>query len=122
MAYEWNQAGGVSNVNAAGMWWAALPQEQWPSGAGERPDEKDAWHARYGDRWQQLVFIGIELNEPALRARLDACLLAPALASAASSGWQHLANPFPRLEQQQQPHRMPVAVDSERAHSAVGAA
>jgi G3E family GTPase len=118
VAYEWNQAGGVSNVSAAGMWWAALPQDRRPSGAGERPDQKGGWHARYGDRCQQLVFIGIGLDEPALRARLDACLLDPSLASAANSGWQQLANPFPKLEQREQQHRMLLAASGDGERSA----
>ena len=28
-AYEWAQAGGLSSVNVAGMWWAAIPRNQW---------------------------------------------------------------------------------------------
>ena len=27
IAYEWAQAGGVSDINPAGMWWAAMPRE-----------------------------------------------------------------------------------------------
>lgn len=99
VAYEWSQAGGVSNVSAAGMWWAALQREQWPVKGGQGLDERADWDPRYGDRCQQLVFIGIGLDEPALRAQLDACLLDPVLASEASSAWQQLPNPFPPLDQ-----------------------
>ena len=52
IAYEWAQAGGVNNVNAAGMWWAALPREHWDHPDGERPDQQPGWHPRYGDRHQ----------------------------------------------------------------------
>lgn len=98
VAYEWAQAGGVSNVHAAGMWWAALPREYWEHSEGERPDEQPDWHPRFGDRHQALVFIGQQMDEAALRARLDACLLDEELASRKSSEWAGLPNPFPELQ------------------------
>jgi G3E family GTPase len=119
VAYEWSQAGGVSNVSAAGMWWAALPRERWPSGAGERPDQRASWHERFGDRCQQLVFIGIGLDEAALRARLDACLLDAELARAASSAWSELANPFPELEHPEQQHRLLLSAEAGGERAAV---
>ncbi|NVB37016.1 GTP-binding protein [Pseudenhygromyxa sp. WMMC2535] len=97
-AYEWAQAGGVSSVNPAGMWWAAVPREHWPHPEGLRPDEQPGWHPRFGDRAQQLVFIGQGLDEATARARLDACLLDDALASADSRAWSKLPNPFPELQ------------------------
>ncbi len=98
VAYEWAQAGGVSNVNAAGLWWAAVPRQHWGHPEGERPDQKPGWHARFGDRAQLLVFIGQDLDELAIRARLDACLLDEDLAAADSEAWSRLGHPFPALE------------------------
>ncbi|EDM79253.1 Cobalamin synthesis protein/P47K [Plesiocystis pacifica SIR-1] len=98
VAYEWGQAGGVSNVRPMGMWWAAVPRDRWQHPEGHRPDQQDDWHPRYGDRSQQLVFIGQDLDEPTMRARLDACLLDEALAAADSKTWAGMANPFPELE------------------------
>src|SRR5688572_7656873 len=81
VAYEWGQAGAVSNVSPAGMWWAALPESRWPPDLAQQR-ETGGWHPRYGDRGQQLVFIGIDVDEEAVRAKLDACLLPPELAAA----------------------------------------
>ncbi|MEM6558198.1 MAG: zinc metallochaperone GTPase ZigA [Myxococcota bacterium] len=97
VAYEWAQAGRVSNVNPIGMWWAAVPRKHWQQPEGERPDEKPNWHERYGDRSQQLVFIGQEMDEASMRARLDSCLLEKELASADSRTWAEMTNPFPKL-------------------------
>ncbi len=97
VAYEWAQAGGVSTINPMGMWWAAVPRERWGHPEGQRPDEQPGWHHRYGDRGQQLVFIGQNLNEAELRARLNACLLDERLAASTSESWSTRANPFPRL-------------------------
>lgn len=98
IAYEWAQAGGVSSVNPMGMWWAAVPRERWAHEDGERPDQGPDWHPRFGDRAQQLVFIGQGIDEATVRARLDACLLDEGLASADSHAWSALHNPFPQLE------------------------
>ncbi len=96
VAYEWGQAGGVSNITPSGLWWAAVPKENWED-AGFSPDQSSDWDARYGDRVQQLVFIGQRLDEAKIRSRLDACLLSPELALQDSSAWAELSNPFPQL-------------------------
>ena len=98
IAYEWAQAGGVSDVKPLGMWWAAVPRQDWGHPEGQRPDQKPSWHPRFGDRSQQLVFIGQGMDEATMRARLDACLLDPELAQADSQAWLKLDNPFPDLE------------------------
>ena len=36
VAYEWVQAGGVSDLKPMGMWWAAIPQEHWDFDEGNR--------------------------------------------------------------------------------------
>ncbi len=98
IAYEWAQAGGVSNVNPIGMWWAAVPREHWGHPDGQRPDQHPSWHPRFGDRAQKLVFIGQQMDEAKMRADLDACLLDKRLADADSEAWEALQNPFPDLE------------------------
>ena len=98
VAYEWAQAGGVSTVNPMGTWWAATPREEWEHPEGEPPDQQPSWHPRYGDRHQALVFIVQHVDEAAVRARLDACLLDDSLAAADSSLWEGRPNPFPELQ------------------------
>ena len=97
VAYEWAQAGGVSDVKPLAMWWAAVPRSDWGHPDGQRPDQRPGWHPRFGDRSQQLVFIGQGLDEADIRSRLDDCLLDPGLAQADSQAWLHLPNPFPDL-------------------------
>lgn len=98
VAYSWGQAGGVSDVNPAGMWWATIPRENWPHPEDDRPDQRDDWHERFGDRCQQLVFIGQNLKEDQWRSRLDACLLDETLLNQSGDTWKALPNPFPELE------------------------
>ena len=98
VAYEWSQAGGVSTVNAGGVWWAATPRKYWDHPEGQQPDEQSGWHPRFGDRIQELVFIGQEMDEASMRARLDACLIDKDLLDKDSSNWSNLPNPFPELQ------------------------
>ena len=95
IAYEWAQAGGSSQVNPCGIWWAAMPRDQWPDEEELMPDEQPQWHPRFGDRCQQLVFIGQHMDEVALRARLDACLLDAEQLQQRPSRWAQRPNPFP---------------------------
>ncbi|MCY3678188.1 MAG: GTP-binding protein, partial [Gemmatimonadetes bacterium] len=71
--------------------------EYWEHPNGERPDQQASWHPRYGDRHQALVFIGQQMDEATVRARLDACLLDEALAAADSRLWAGRPNPFPEI-------------------------
>jgi hypothetical protein len=53
------------------------------------------WHPQFADRRQQLVIIGIGMDEAALRRRLDACLLDSAEMQLGIEGWSDLPDPFP---------------------------
>lgn len=80
-----------------GLWWAVIPRENWEREEGLMPDEQPDWHPRFGDRQQQLVFIGQHMDESTIRALLDACLLVldDETADLASDAWQGWVNPFP---------------------------
>ena len=75
-----------------------MPRNRWTQPDGQRPDQQPNWDPRYGDRSQQIVIIGQNVDEAAMRAALDACLLDPKLAGADSKAWAALPNPFPSLE------------------------
>ncbi|RAL25128.1 hypothetical protein DL240_02640 [Lujinxingia litoralis] len=94
--YEWAQAGGVSDVRPVGLWWASIPEEHWDFAPEDRPDAQDDWDERFGDRSQQLVFIGQHLDVAKIRASLDACLLDDELLRLGSRHWMDLPHPLPR--------------------------
>ena len=54
------------------------------------------WEEPHGDRRQEIVFIGIGMEQAALRQRFDACLPTPAEMQAGPKAWAKLPDPFPR--------------------------
>jgi G3E family GTPase len=96
IAGEWSTAGGVIHVGPAGAWWAAVPAEEWPTEPEAVADIASRLHAGpWGDRRQELVFIGTDLDEAALTARLDACLLNDAELAGGLEAWGDLHDPWP---------------------------
>jgi len=76
-ALIWGQAGGSQNANGAGVWWSSMPLSQRMQYAGYLENEayiKTGWDSTFGDRKIELVFIGQDMDEEAIRSDLDACL------------------------------------------------
>jgi G3E family GTPase len=94
-AGTWSQAGGACRYGAAGFWWAAVPREHWPTDEEALALIRNNWDPATGDARQELVLIGIGMDEQALRARLDACLLTDNELRFGASWWQNFEDPFP---------------------------
>ncbi|WP_109479427.1 zinc metallochaperone GTPase ZigA [Paraburkholderia sp. C35] len=94
-AGSWSQAGAVCRHGAAGLWWAAVPKAHWPTDVESLQFIEDSWHDEVGDARQELVLIGVDMNEATLRGRLDACLLTDAEMSNGPRGWGEYFDPFP---------------------------
>ncbi len=71
---EFSLAGALSSVRPLGTWWAAVPKDHWPEDEGLRDYVQTHWQDPWGDRRQEIVFIGTDIDWPALKTRLDACL------------------------------------------------
>ncbi|SMF93530.1 GTPase, G3E family [Methylomagnum ishizawai] len=91
----WSQAGGVMRHALAGRWWASVPPEDWPDDPETLAAIRAEWAEPYGDRRQELVFIGQNLDEARLRAELDACLLTDAELAAGPVAWRGYPDDFP---------------------------
>lgn len=95
LAGFWSQAGSVISADPGGQWWAETPRDEWPS---EDPDEiaeiESVWDDEVGDRRQELVIIGQELDHAAVSDCLDGCLLTDEEMSWGAEAWQQLEDPF----------------------------
>lgn len=92
---EFSLAGAVARVSGLGRWWAAVPRERWPDMPEWQSLLQRNWAPTWGDRRQELVFIGAGMNEAAIREALDDCLVGPADAFEASR-FRALPDPFPQ--------------------------
>lgn len=94
---EFSLAGAVAQTSGLGRWWSAVPKERWPQNPDWRDTVRAQWDRTFGDRRQELVFIGAGLDRAAITAALDACLLPEADAAAFTPrAWARLPDPFPR--------------------------
>jgi G3E family GTPase len=82
----------------AGKWWAAVPREKWPQDQESIDFILEQWDDNVGDARQELVMIGMEMDQAALTAKLEACLLTDAEMAQGPMGWARMADPFPGWE------------------------
>ncbi|MBN3725942.1 zinc metallochaperone GTPase ZigA [Burkholderia sp. Ac-20379] len=94
LAGNWSQAGAVARHGPAGYWWAAVPDERWPEDPEAVAMIRAKWDDRVGDARQEIVLIGMEMDEAALRARFDACLLTDAEMAQGPQAWTAWPSPF----------------------------
>ncbi|WP_061034633.1 MULTISPECIES: zinc metallochaperone GTPase ZigA [Vibrio] len=96
---QWSQAGGIARYGVAGMFWKAIPKEEWPKDQDYLDAINDIWEEPYGDMRQELVFIGQGLEQEKLIARLNECLLAEDEMEQGLDYWLSMEDPFPEWEQ-----------------------
>ena len=76
-ALIWGQAGGSLRTDSAGVWWASMSFSQRfndPVFINNQNEIEKDWDSTYGDRKNEIVFIGQNLDERLIRTNLDACL------------------------------------------------
>ncbi|WP_149243016.1 CobW family GTP-binding protein [Dyadobacter sp. 32] len=75
-ALNWSQAGGSVRAESAGVWWASMPQSQrlrYQAYIDNRAQIELRW-GRFGDRQNELVIIGQDLDAELILSELAACL------------------------------------------------
>ena len=96
---EISQAGALVRTGKRGLWWAAVPRHAWPDDAEWRAAMRPYLDPVWGDRRQEIVFIGCDpMDETAVRAELDACLVPER--DFMPGRWRGLPDPFPNWEKE----------------------
>jgi G3E family GTPase len=93
-AGSWSQAGAMARHGVAGYWWAAVPDEHWPEDQNSRDAIERNWHDLTGDARQEIVLIGMDMDQDALTAQFDACLLTDVEMALGANEWEQFDNPF----------------------------
>lgn len=91
---EFSLAGALSSVKPLGTWWASVPEERRPDHPSAKAYMQAHWQEPWGDRRQEIVFIGAGIDWPAIKERLDACLV-PAVAATHPDTLPDYPDPFP---------------------------
>ncbi|KAG7350303.1 CobW/hypB/UreG, nucleotide-binding domain containing protein [Nitzschia inconspicua] len=80
-AMYWSHAGKHFGITAAGKWWGTIPKDQMKKYFKDDPAEyerilsEDFVSEEFGDRRQELVFIGVQINQEEITDALNSCLL-----------------------------------------------
>jgi len=105
-----SQAGGACRHGPAGVWWAAQDRSEWPTGDAELEAEIVAdWYGdpddtSIGDRRQELVLIGVDLDANEWQRKFDACLLSDEEWAAGPEAWNQMNDPFPPWDIEEHDH------------------
>ena len=93
---EVSQAGAFVRHQGIGRWWAAVPKDRWPGGSEFGDMIKHYWTKDYGDRRQEIVFIGLkdQMNQSDIIEKLDKCLVEKYLS--APELYKKQLDPFPK--------------------------
>ena len=92
------EAGRITELGPAGIWWAAVDKGQWPEDPEERASIKADWQNPWGDRRQELVFIGRDMDRAGIEAGLREALLTDAEVALGMRKWRKLPDPFDAWE------------------------
>jgi len=109
-ALTWSQAGGSLKADSAGVWWSSMPFSErmnFASFIHNQAEIEKGWNKDFGDRKNELVIIGQDLDQEQITAELNACLCTEAEISqidwenGEEDVWQVLRAVPPQIEQEQ---------------------
>ncbi|MTV24992.1 GTP-binding protein [Nitriliruptoraceae bacterium ZYF776] len=92
---SWSQAGPWLRLEPAGWWLADTPPDERDLDDEEKAALARVWDETVGDRRNELVFIGQDLDPDRVRAALDPALLTDAEVAAGPAAWRALPDPLP---------------------------
>ncbi len=103
-AVAYSRAGNRATVEGVGHWWAAsAPENLPPPGSPERRAIEQRWEEPWGDRINEIVFIGIGLDRSAIEQAVREAQLTDTERSLPLARWRLLSDPFPPWERVDHP-------------------
>ncbi len=92
--------GSTLDVVSIGTWWADTPKDQWPEESELRKLIESQWDQTAGDRKQELIIIGANMDEKALRQGFSQALLTDDEYALGKDHWIQQGDEFPQWEQE----------------------
>lgn len=94
----WGQAGQIVTLECAGKWLAASPKNHWPMDPNELALIEKDWIPDYGDRGQELVFIGQSIEKDKIFRSLQICLVTDQEDLIGVALWRTFKDPLPKWQ------------------------
>ncbi|AXI47601.1 4-hydroxytetrahydrobiopterin dehydratase [Sulfitobacter sp. SK012] len=91
---EFSLAGALSSIKPMGTWWASVPKDRWPEHDSIPSYITAHWQEPWGDRRQEIVFIGAGIDWAEIRGQLDAALVSEDIAKSPDT-LPNFPDPFP---------------------------
>jgi len=76
-ALVWSQAGGSLKADSAGVWWDSMPFDkriQYEVFIDNQKEIESNWNKKFGDRKNEIVFIGQNMDIEMIKTELENCL------------------------------------------------
>lgn len=76
-ALNWSQAGGSLRADKAGVWWCSMPFKErirYAAFIDNQKEIEEDWDKKYGDRHNEIVIIGQDLDKRTIFNELENCL------------------------------------------------
>jgi G3E family GTPase len=91
---EFSLAGALSSIKPLGTWWASVPKDRWPAHDSIPSYITAHWQEPWGDRRQEIVFIGAGIDWADIKGQLDAALVSEDIAKSPDT-LPDFPDPFP---------------------------
>ena len=99
MQAMWSHAGLSVMLEPLAPWYVSTPEDEWDLETDEeRAELMERWDPLLGDRQTEIVFIGIDMDEDAIRRRLDACILTGREFEQGPEKWLKFRDPLPEWD------------------------
>ena len=86
---EFSLAGNHFSLLPGSPWWVEIEKKDWPPGLEDAL--KPLWHDTYGEKQQEIVIIGQNMDVDAITNRLNDCLLAHDELKLGEEAWNSLS-------------------------------
>ena len=88
----------MARYDVAGQWWSTVDKEDWPQDIESIKAIEKNWDIDTGDARQEIVLIGINMDQQDLIQQFDHCLLSDTEMLLGLEQWQTFENPFEHWE------------------------
>jgi G3E family GTPase len=96
---SYSRAGNTATHEPVGRWWAAATKSRWPApGTAERRSIESRWKEPHGDRLNEVVFIGRQMDRDAIEQAWKFMHLSFTETRKGPKAWAALPDPFPQWQ------------------------